>query len=279
MLPNFVIIGAQKAATTSLWQHLGRHPSVLVSPIKEPNFFIAERAWPLGLTWYESLFTAAHDRAAIAVGEASPNYTMFPSFAGVPERMAQVIPSARLIYLLRDPVERMRSSYLHALAMGVETLPIKPALIGHAQYANTSRYALQIEQYLKHFGRSQLLILLTDDLERRPEETLDRVLSFLGLEPGWRPPDLGTRHHMTDRKRVPRAWWRRLGGLTIRSGIPEFNLPQGLATSRLTTRPLTPRDTTMDDDLRRQLEDLLRPDVERLRDYLGPEFDGWGMLS
>jgi hypothetical protein len=280
MLPSFVIVGAQKAATTSLWQYLGRHPAVFVTPVKETDFFVAQRAWPRGLAWYESLFAGAGD-GVTAVGEASPNYTMFPGFGGVPERMARIIPSAKLIYLLRQPVERMRAGYIHALAMGQEARPIEQALLDRPQYADTSRYAMQIEQYLRHFDRSQLLILLAEDLERRPGETFDRVLSFLGLPAGWRPPDLGVRHHPTLVKRIPRPWARRLGGFLIRARVPEFRVPARarIQRSRLTTRPLTPGDTTLPDDVRRRLEDLLRPDVERLRQYLGPDFDGWGLLS
>lgn len=283
MLPTFVIIGAQKAATTTLWHVLGRHPSIYVCGIKETDFFIAERSWPRGIGWYESLFPESEAAGAVAIGEASPNYTMFPAYPGVPERMAGVIGSAKLIYLLRDPVERMRSSYLHALATGTETLPAEHALVARAHFANTSRYALQIEQYLRHFDRSQLLLLLSEDLAADPGATLDRVLGFLGLEPGWRPADPASRQHETATKRVPRPWARWVGGAMIRARVPEAALPHAVAsrlrTSDLATRPLSPADGAISDELRSRLRDLLRPDVERLRGYMDPGFDGWGMLS
>lgn len=210
-------------------------------PGKRDNFFVAEMGWPRGVGWYESLFEPAVDEGAIAIGEASPTYTMFPGLGGVPERMARVIPSTKLIYLLRHPIDRMISSYLHDLAHGAETLPIGQALLGRSHYADTSRYALQIERYLRHFDESQLLILLTTDLERRPTETMDRVAHFLDLPSMWRPTDLERRLHTTTIKRVPRAWWRQLGGLAIRAQVPAFTLPERIARSRLTTPPNHPR--------------------------------------
>lgn len=279
MRPNFVIIGAQKAATTSLWRYLGQHPRVFMSPIKETNFFVAEMEWPRGIGWYESLFAPAAGQAATAIGEASPNYTLYPGLAGVPERMTRVIPEARLIYLLRHPVERMVSSYLHSLTQGLERLPLERALLERTHYADISRYAMQIERYLPYFDRSQLLIILSEDLETKPAETLDRVLQFLELPPGWRPPDLGVRHHVTEGKRVPRAWWRKLGGLVIRGRLPQLPVPKSAATSALTTRALAPSDVTLTSGVRSRLDEMLRPDVERLRDHLGEDFQGWGLLG
>ena len=278
MLPNFVIIGAQKAGTTSLWRYLGEHPAIFVSPLKEPDFFIAERGWRRGLEWYESLFDAGAAAGAAAIGEASPNYTMFPTFAGVPERMSQVIPSARLIYLLRDPIDRMVSSYLHALSRAGETAPPERALLERPHYLDASRYSVQIERFLDRYDRSQLLILLAEDLDRRREATLDRVLSFLGLPEGWRPADLDVRHGAVN-TRVPRRWSRKLGALVIRGRIPAFPCLRRVAKTRLGTRAVTAADTALTDDARKRLEDLLRPDVERLRNHLGRDFEGWGLLA
>lgn len=279
MLPNFVIIGAQKAATTSLWHYLRLHPRVAMSAAKETNFFVAEMAWDRGLSWYESQFAHARDADPVAVGEASPNYTMYPELAGVPERMAKTIPEARLIYVLRHPIERMVSSYLHLLTLGSETRPIDVALLEEPHYANASRYAMQAEQYLRHFDPSRLLMFTVDELRAAPGPTLDRVLEFLALEPGWRPEGLDVHYHRTAEKRVPRSWWRRLGGLMIRANVPDFQVPRAVAESNLTTRPLTRADAALSDAARARLEDMVRPDVARLRAHLGERFGGWGLLS
>jgi hypothetical protein len=107
-----------KAGTVSLRHYLEEHPQVFVADggrFGEPNFFVAEHNWARGRGWYESLFGSA-----IAIGECSPSYTWAHVYRGVPERMAQLIPAARLVYLVRDPVARMQSMYMHQVSAGRE---------------------------------------------------------------------------------------------------------------------------------------------------------------
>src|SRR6185503_1695260 len=99
---------------------------------------------------------------AVAVGEASPQYAMFPRYHGVPERIAATVPDVRLIYVVRDPVERMRSSYRHTLAGGSEHRPIDEALLVDARYLYPSLYALQLEQYLRVVDRSRILVVASE---------------------------------------------------------------------------------------------------------------------
>ena len=160
MLPNFIVIGAMKAGTTSLFQYLRDHPDVFMSSPKELHFFSARGG--KDLDWYEAHFAAAG--TAIAIGEASASYTTYPDSEGVPERIAEVIPDARLIYLVRHPIERMRSHYLHRIGAGKERLPIEQALIDDPIYLGTSRYAARIERYLRCFPREQILIIRSEDL-------------------------------------------------------------------------------------------------------------------
>ena len=129
-LPTFVVIGAMKAGTVSLRHYLDEHPDVFLGrggKFGEPNFFIAEDNWSRGRGWYESLFDDA-GRAA-AIGECSPSYTMAPAFRGVPERMAQVVPDARLVYVVRDPIARMQSMYMHQVSAGRERRRAEVALL------------------------------------------------------------------------------------------------------------------------------------------------------
>lgn len=112
MLPNLIVIGAHKCATTSLHYYLGLHPQISMSREKELNFFIKERNWYKGIEWYKSNFTTK----AMIYGESSPNYTNYPFFMGVPERMCSVVPEAKLIYIVRDPIDRVISHYVHNYA-------------------------------------------------------------------------------------------------------------------------------------------------------------------
>src|SRR6266568_8270036 len=120
-LPNFLIVGAMKSGTSSLWSYLRSHPQVFMPDMKEPMFFVEKKNWSKGLDWYRGLFDDAGE--AVAIGEASQPYTMAHSFPGVPGRIVSLIPDVKIIYVLRHPVERMRSHYLHDRVIGTETRP------------------------------------------------------------------------------------------------------------------------------------------------------------
>ena len=119
--PNFIVIGAMRAGTTALFEYLRAHPDVYIPELKELNFFW-ER-WKRGIGWYESQFAGATDEKAI--GELSPEYTFYPARRGVAERIAKLLPDVKLIYLMRDPIARMRSNYVWRVAAGSESRPMR----------------------------------------------------------------------------------------------------------------------------------------------------------
>ena len=115
-----------------------------MSKTKELDFFVEEKMWGRGFDWYRDQFAGADD--AVAIGEASPSYTCFPHFGGVPERIASVMPDVRMIYIVRDPIERMRSAYRHGLSAGIEKRPIGDACacLGNDRcWGTPSRYSRQ----------------------------------------------------------------------------------------------------------------------------------------
>lgn len=279
MLPTFLIIGAQKTGTTSLWQYLRGHPEAYLCEPKEPDFFLGQEAWARGRDWYEGLFAGAGDAAA--VGEASTLYSMFPTYGGIPERIKSLVPEVRLIYVLRHPVDRMVSLYGHHLMAGFERRPMAEALLLDSRYADGSRYAMQVEQYLRHFPESQLLLVTSEELASDRGETLARVCRFLGIEGSWQPPNVDRLYNTRDDQRVPRDWWRRAGDIMLRTGTARF-VPDVVVRhnrSRVVTRQIRPAERVLDPDIRRRLEDVLRPDVERLRAYMSPGFGAWGLLD
>ena len=165
MIPTFIVIGAGKAGTTSLWAYLQEHPQVFMSARKELDFFTTEHNWHRGLEWYESHFADAG--TAKAHGEVSGNYTNWPDYVGVPERMASVVPGARLVYVVRHPIDRMVSGYRYLRARGLEARPMAQAFRERPMYTNASSYATQIEQFLEHFPRDQLLVIVSEHLPRK----------------------------------------------------------------------------------------------------------------
>ncbi len=191
-LPDFIIIGSAKSGTTTLYEYLRRHSGVRMAVAesaqvrsKEPNFFDPAKHWHLGVDWYRSLFSGASPSQLC--GEASTNYTRWPQVQGVPERIARIVPDVRLIYLLRHPVERAFSHYVHRYTREVHpgrpiTVPFEEFVAEHPMCVDSSDYAAQIEQYLRFFDRSALLLLKTEDLQADPGRVLKRTAEFLGLQ-------------------------------------------------------------------------------------------------
>lgn len=176
--PHFMIIGAAKAGTTTLYEYVSRHPHVFMPKVKEPEYFsgsqLIERKG-----WYHSLFTQA--REGQMKGEASTDYTRWPHTADVPQRIHKWIPGAKFIYVMRHPVERSYSHYAHDMRKGV-TMTFEEALEASDLYIDSSMYMFQIERYLRYFARESLLFITSDELYSDPREVVRRVQEFLGLE-------------------------------------------------------------------------------------------------
>lgn len=283
MLPNFLIIGARKAGTTSLYHYLYWHPQVFMSAKKELMFFIPERNWSRGLAWYEQCFKEADD--AVAIGEASPGYTRYPRSRGIPGLIAKTLPNARLIYLVRHPVERMISHYVDDLRNLREREPsAEKALLTNLRYIDESRYAMQIEQYLPYFPRERLLIVKTEDLRDARAPTIERVYRFLDVESSWVPDNLDEEHNARPKElRAVRPIasgifrnLKRLRGYRTLAASTPHSLKK--VKRRLATREIDST-VTISDEVRDELEERLRPEVERLRGYMGDGFDGWGLLT
>jgi hypothetical protein len=182
-LPNLIVIGGLKCGTTSLHHYLSLHPEIAMSRPKELNFFVAELNWELGRDWYASHF----DRHAPVRGETSPHYTNLPRFVGVAERMHSLLgEDARVVYMVRDPIERILSHYVHNVGAGYEARPVADALLAPgSSYLARSRYAMQVAPYLERFGPERVLVVDNAELARQREETVRRVFEFCGVDAGF----------------------------------------------------------------------------------------------
>jgi hypothetical protein len=180
--PNFFIIGAARSGTTSLYAYLDQHPEIFFSQVKEINFFSNPEIWKKGFKWYESHFNKAKD--AKAIGEASTSYTASPFLDEAPQRLARYKPDAKLIYIVRDPVDRIISHYMHRVHRGLESRPFS-AVIDNLEAEPTAwqgRYYYQLQQYLKVFDRKQVLIISFDDLHNSADSVMSTIFSFLGVD-------------------------------------------------------------------------------------------------
>lgn len=169
-----------------------------MSRYKEITFF--SNNWERGPSWYESFFeSAGHEKA---IGEASPQYTMYPHVPHVPKRIASLIPRTRIVYVVRDPIERMRSHYAHMVASGQEHRPIGVALIEDPLYSDLSSYWLQLTRFLDYFAKDQILVVRSERMLNDRQATMRSVLDFLGVDPAMGTEALAETYHRTsDRRR------------------------------------------------------------------------------
>jgi hypothetical protein len=270
-LPSFVLIGAMKAGTTTLYRRLGQHPQISLAANKEPDFFIAEKAWSRGLDWYGSLFAGAGD--AVAVGEASTSYSKCTEFAGVPQRMATVLPDVRLLYLLRDPVRRIRSMYAHNVIMGRESRPIDTAVLEDFMYVDASRYAMQLAAYLAVFPRDRIHVVVSERWRADEAGQLAAVWRFLGLSESG-PVSGDDDYNVTARRRVDtRAsrLARSLPGYTRARELVPRRWQQGVY--RRVTRPLP--EAELSKATLAELRRRLAPDLSALTELLADPLGEW----
>lgn len=210
-LPDFLIVGAQKAGTTALYEYLVQHPQVLAASTKEVHYF--DVRYTKGVTWYRSHFplVAAMKEKGRVTGEASPYYLFHPHAA---KRIQATVPHVKLIVLLRDPAARAISHYFHQVRMKNEVLPMEQAFLEEERrlqseeqrmledpfydsvsyrrfsYKKRGVYVPQLRVYFDLFPSGQILILKSEDLRSRPESVLQEVFSFLGVDADLTPRNL-----------------------------------------------------------------------------------------
>jgi len=267
--PNFFVIGAMRSATTSLCEILSLHPQVFMSKPKELNFFSNNSVFCQGWNWYRDNFAAAHAKAAI--GEGSTNYTKQSLYPRAAERLAEYCPNARLIYIVRHPLQRIESHWLHMLRMGIDPSTLAEALRLMPDMLDISLYWKQIDVYRRLFPDDRILVLFLEDLIENPGAVIARCCEFLRLAPVTEVT--GARVHSNGYADVP------IDGKILRllRRIPGI---QGLARTvplraavRLLKRP--PPAPSWPADLRAQIVDQLAPDSGRFLDFYGKPPNFW----
>lgn len=200
-LPGFVIIGAMKCGTTSLHEYLSAHPQVTMSAQKELDYFIEERNFPKGLDWYRQWFP---DDGTLG-GESSPNYTKAHLFSGVPQRMHALLPDAKLIFIMRDPIERILSHWSHAVAMGRRTADAD-ATFGSKRaehnFIKTSEYDIQLDAFTPYYPLEKMLLITTEALMKDRLATLQQVFRYLGVDDSFTHESFHSIHHVSSEKVV-----------------------------------------------------------------------------
>ncbi|MGI8805449.1 MAG: sulfotransferase family protein [Thermoleophilaceae bacterium] len=278
--PNFIVIGAKKSGTTSLYRYLDLHPEIAMAYPRELNFFVpggarsANHAAPSDQSpeWYLSRF----DAPAPVHGESSPNYASFPLITGVPKRIRALVPDVSLIYLVRDPIERMLSEYGQRWGHNGVRRPVSevfsdPELVD-TTYVVRGRYQMQIEQFLEHFEENRLLIVAQEDLRNNRQATLDRIFAFVGVK-SFSTPKFDKEHNIArDRRRSAR-----LAGVSRRWGEhnPVRTLFRTGKVKDLLSRPM-PRHE-LEPEVRARVAEYFHEDARRLRAFTGQRFESWSV--
>jgi hypothetical protein len=286
-LPTFIIIGAAKAGTTSLHYYLDLHPEIQMSAVKETHFFAGPpngQPYELGqiesLEAYEELF----DPAVPVRGEASPSYANDPIRAGVPARIKELVPEAKIIYLVRDPVARTVSHYRHRVSVSGERRSLREVLDTcpePSQLGETcmSLYASQLESYLRCFPPESILVVDQADLLADRDAVLRDVFAFLSVDATFTSRHFSAEKlKSSDRRTYPSGYNRfvRLAvAPTVRWVPPHIRHSTRRKVERYLFPPLA--EPALDEDMRAKLEQLYGDEVERLRALTGKDFATWSI--
>lgn len=271
MLPNFLIIGAPKAATTWIADSLREHPDVFVPQIKELRFFCGKN-FDKGRDWFEGHFRKVAGERAI--GEASPSYLGSPE---APARIHAALPEAKLIVSLRHPIEQAHSFYWHQLTRGLIRLDTDFQDFFDRERPRASYYGCHVSRYLSIFAPDQLLILLyEEDIERDPRQGMQKCYEFLNVDPEFTPTGLAKRSNakrdVTKFHGAARIARRCLGALPRELGQPVKRVSKSILKRLPKKRP----QGSLDPHLRRQLlKQHYLDDVRQLEQVTGIDFAVW----
>jgi hypothetical protein len=271
-LPNFLVIGAAKGGTTSLYHYLRQHPDIYMSPMKEPNYFTDEdqlfgKKSVRTRSEYERLFDGIKDERAI--GEATPRY--LNAIGGI-GRIHADLPGVRLIATLRQPADRGYSAYLMRFTDSREWTSAEDVLQpGNYQFESGLYYA-KLRRYFDTFPREQIKVILFDDLIARPQETVRSLYRFLGVDPDF-PVDTSISFNTTLSPRFVRL--TRLFNATANAfaRIAPWASGTGLGTPlrRLLLRKRSP----IPPALWRRLTDQYRDDIIATGELIGRDLSHW----
>ena len=292
MIRNFIlIIGAMKSGTTTLYDYLAQHPQIAIGREKEPGFFGFEEKWALGLDWYKSQFEFNWDQHLYAL-DASTDYTKYPFCKDVIDRLAASAPRRfKLIYIMRNPLRRIRSHARHVAREKCEIGRCPSPRDVHSLDAGISpvsiaisRYAYQIDQYAKYFGDGDLLLLTLEQLAADHQSVLERIFRFLHIdslqigptplksneaEPSSMASDI---HHTVYSFVRTMPTLRRAASFVMPKAVHEHIYRKGSPLTRPSGRfTLTTQEV-------RTVTDMLKPDLLRLQQVYGVDIKNeWGL--
>ena len=297
IMPNFLIIGAAKSGTTTLYEWLNRHPQIYMCPVKETNFFALENIAPdtykdtvregyskdfkTTLTEYREQFAGVSNE--VAIGEASPSYLYYPQAVS---RIKHYLPDVKLIAVLRNPVDRAYSNFVHHLRDNLETttdfsqaLELEKERIEKNwwwgfHYLNAGFYSVQLKRYLAQFDRSQIKIYLFEDLINNSDATARDICQFLQVDDGFKLAN-SDRQNVTG---IPknRSFYNFLTTKNILKEPLKLLVPPHIRDRIVTTlKNKTLQKPQLSPVIRSQLMEAYREEILELQDLINRDLSGW----
>ena len=288
--PTFLVIGAQKCGTTSLYEYLDQHPKVFMSPVKELRYFSGEAASdnaaaidgpviPDFSAYCEHFDGASEHQAA---GEVSPSYMYYP---GTAKRIHQRLPDVDLIAILRDPVKRAFSEYWHHWKMGrrlnedflgfvlSENVAAEPQLSEYQDCVRRGLYHRQLKPFFRLFDRSQVRVFLYEDLKSDPEALMQRVYEFIGADAEFTPET----DRAYNRGMMPQTDWKFLVSQMVEWWIDRYFMKESkrIEYRRWLRRILNLKRKSVRQEQRSKLKGLFRKDIHKLQSLVDKSFDKW----
>lgn len=287
MLPNFIIIGAPKAGTTSLYHYLSEHPQVFMSDPKEVNFFSGEEIDAQGLYYnynktksfeeYKELFSDCSTEKAI--GEGSVSYLFYPK---TPEKIKEVLPDVKTIVLLRNPLERGYSHYLMDYRLGLVDLSYDEIVykstehknldLYYQQYVSLGLYYEQIKRYLDTFGEEQVKIYLQEDLRNNSEKVISDLYDYLEIDQSY-VPDTNKEHNSFS---MPKSGLihKLYSSYFLRTILSRF-IPSNMKEFLFNTFFERTKKPKMNQETKAYLLNLYKPDIQNLEKLIDRNLSDW----
>lgn len=294
-MPTFFVVGAAKCGTTSLHSYLDLHPEISMSTVKEPMFFVPEAIredW--SFSWIaktKSEYLALFEANTPVRGESSTAYTKYPMFPGVPEAIHAEVPDARMVLVVRDPIERASSAWVQLQQTRNSSnrrgnrLASFAELIGSLDSPENylvwpGMYMTQIRQYLNFFPKESIMIVDSHELRLNRDSVMRDLFTFIGVNCEFRSPDFAREINALETKTVERNLYVRLtNSKTLRTLVDK--LPESVRAKAIESvrKPLlkSAEKPVIDSDLRKRLEVHFRPEVEDLREFTGKAFSSWSI--
>lgn len=267
--PDFLIIGAMKCATSTLHEQLALQSGIFMTKLKEPNFFSNDEIYQRGMEWYSSQFQEA--QSTDICGESSTHYTKLPTYPQTVDRISQHLPNVKFIYVMRHPLHRLVSQYIHEWSQRIINVDINQGIYDFPELIRYSQYTFQLQPFFDTFGQKQILPVFFERLLQYPQTELERIANFIGYKSSVKWHDLSAVNASQERMR--KSEWRDfLVEAPILKEIRKNFIPQGFrdwikSQWRLKEKPQLTKKSI------EYLQPIFNQDLQLLGQWLGVELN------